>query len=79
MGNEFLALINMAAAVHAAQMQRIDKWTTSSENVHSVLRLQMEADKRSMVMLAPELESVKMNQAKQRAESIVQHKKQQKA
>ena len=40
-GNELLNRINMATAVNAAQMQRIDKWTTSSENAHSVLRLQM--------------------------------------
>ena len=44
--NELLNRINMAAAVNAAQMHRIDKWTTSSENAHSALRLQMEADKR---------------------------------
>ena len=45
-GNELLNRINMAAAVNAAQMPRIDKWTTYSENAHSVLQLQMEADKR---------------------------------
>ena len=58
-GNELLKRIDMAAAVNAAQMQRIDKWTTSSENAHSVLRLQMEADKRSVDALAKELEIVK--------------------
>ena len=78
-GNELLNRINMAAAVNAAQMQRIDKWTTSSENAHSVLRLQMEADKRSVDALAKELETVKKDQARQRAESIAQHEKQQKA
>ena len=43
-GNELLGRINMAAAVNAAQIQRIEKWTTSSENTHSAFRLQMEAD-----------------------------------
>ena len=78
-GNELLSRINMAAAINAAQMQRIDKWTTSSENAHSVLKLQMEADKRSVDNLAKELETVKKDQARQRAESIAQHEKQQKA
>ena len=36
-GNELLARINMAAAVNAAQIQRIDKWTSSSENAHLAL------------------------------------------
>ena len=31
-GNKFLSQINMAAAVNEAQMQRIEKWSTSSEN-----------------------------------------------
>ena len=75
-GNELLSRINMAAAINAAQMQRIDKWTTSSENAHSVLILQMEADKRSVDNLAKELEKVKKDQARQRAESIAQHEKQ---
>ena len=73
MGNELLGRINMAAAVNAAQMQRIEKWTTSSENAHSALRLQMEADKKSVDSLVKELETVKKDQARQRAESIAQH------
>ena len=77
--NELLSRINMAATINAAQMQRIDKWTTSSENANSVLRLQMEADKRSVDNLAKELETVKKDQARQRAELIAQHEKQQKA
>ena len=64
-GNELLGRINMAAAVNAAQMQRIEKWTTSSENAHSALRLQMEADKKSVDALAKELETVKTDQARQ--------------
>ena len=52
------------AAVNAAQMQRIDKWTTSRENAHSALRLQTEADKRSVHALANELETVKKDQAR---------------
>ena len=36
-GNEFLSRINMAPAINAVQMQRINKWTTSSENAHSAL------------------------------------------
>ena len=60
-------------------MQRIDKWTTSSENVHSTLKLQMEADKRSVDNLAKELETVKKDQARQCAELIAQHENQQKA
>ena len=36
-GNELLRRINMAAAVNAAQITRIEKWTTSSENAHSAL------------------------------------------
>ena len=63
-GNELLNRINMAAAVNAAQMQRIDKWTTSSENAHSVLQLQIEADIRSVDALAKELETVKKYQAR---------------
>ena len=49
-GKELLSQINMAAAVNAAQMQRIEKWSesTSSENAHMALKLQMEADKKSM-------------------------------
>ena len=66
-GNELLGRINMAAAVNAAQMQRIEKWTTSSENAHTTLRLQMEADKKSVDALAKELETVKKDQARQRA------------
>ena len=42
----------MAAAVNAAQMQRIGKWSTSSENAHMALKLQMEADKKSVDSLA---------------------------
>ena len=78
-GNELLNWINMAAAVNAAEMLRIDKWTTSSENSHSVLRLQLEADKRSVDALAKELETVKQDQARQWVESIAQHEMQQKA
>ena len=78
-GNELLSRINMAAAINAAQMQSIDKWATSSENAHSALKLQMEADKRSVDNLANELETVKKDQGRQRAESIAQHEKQQKA
>ena len=78
-GNELLGQINMAAAVNAAQIQRIEKWTISSENAHSALRLQMEADKKSMDALAKEFETVKKDHARQRAESIAQHEKQQKA
>ena len=78
-GNELHGRINMAAAVNAAQMQRIEKWTTSSENAHSALRLRMEADKKSVDALAKELETVKKDQARQCAESIAQHQKQQKA
>ena len=78
-GNELHSQINMAAAVNAAQMQRIDKWTTSSENAYSALRLQMEADKRSVDAVSKELETVKKDQARQRAESIAQHEKLQKA
>ena len=58
-GNELLSRINMAAAINAAQIQRIDKWTTSSKNAHSTLKLQIEADKRSVDNLAKELETVK--------------------
>ena len=36
-GNESLGRINMAAAFNAAQIQRIENWTTSSENAHSAL------------------------------------------
>ena len=39
----------------------------------------MEAKKRSVDVLAKELETVKKDQARQRAESIAQHEKQQKA
>ena len=78
-GNELLSRINMAAAINATQMQRIDKWMTSSENAHSTLQVQMEADKRSLDNLAKELEIVKKDQARQRAESIAQHEKLQKA
>ena len=55
----------MAAAVHAAQMQRIEKWSTSSVNACMVLKLQMGADKKSMDSLAKELETVKKDQARQ--------------
>ena len=79
LGNELLGRINMATAVNAAQMQRFEKWMTSCENAHSALRLQMEADKKSVDALAKELETVKKDQARQRAESIPQHEKQQKA
>ena len=56
-------------------MQRIEKWTTSSENAHSARRLQMAADKKSVDALAKELETVKKDKARQRAESIAQHEK----
>ena len=69
-GNELLNRINMVAAVNAALMQRTDKWTTFCENAHSVVRLQIEADKRFVDALAKELETVKKDQARQRAESI---------
>ena len=75
-GNKLHGRINMAAAVNAVQMQRIDKWTTSCENAHLALRLQIEADKRSVDALAKELETVKKDHARQRAESIAQHEKQ---
>ena len=78
-GNKLRNRINLAAAVNAAQMHMIDKWTTSSENSHSVLRLQIQVDKRSVDALAKELETVKKDQARQRAESIAQHEKQQQA
>ena len=64
-GNRLLGRINLAAAVNAAQMQRIEKWITSSENAHSALRLQMEADMKSVDALAKELETVKKDQARQ--------------
>ena len=54
-------------------MSRIDKWTTSSENTHSALQLQIEADKRSVDALGKELETVNKDQARQWAETIVQH------
>ena len=69
-GKELLARINMAEAVNAAQIERIDKWTSSSENPHLALRLQMKADKRSVDALTNELERVKNDQARLRAESI---------
>ena len=75
-GNELLSRINMAAAVNAAQMQRIEKWSTSSENTHMALKLQMEADKKSVDRLAKELDTVKKDQARQRSESLAQHAKQ---
>ena len=59
MGNELLERINMAAVINAAQMQRIEKWTTSSVNAHLALRLQMEANTKSVDALAKELETVK--------------------
>ena len=69
-GNELLGRINMAAVVNVAQMQGIEKWTTSIENTHAALKLQMEADKESVDSLAKVLETVKKDQARQRAESI---------
>ena len=48
----------MAAAVNAAQMQRIEKWPNSSENTQLALKLQLEADKKSVDSLAKELEIV---------------------
>ena len=63
-GNELRSWINMAAAINAAQMRRIDKCTTFCENAHSALKLQMEADKRSVDNLAMELETVKKDQAR---------------
>ena len=77
--NELLGRINMAAAVNVAQMQRIEKWTTSSGNAHSALRLQMEADYRIVDSLAKELDTAKKDHARQRAEAIAQHEKQQEA
>ena len=74
-GNELLGRINMAAAVKAAQMQRIEKWMTSSKNAHSALKLQMEADSKSVDALAKEFDRVKKDQARQRAELIAQHEK----
>ena len=78
-GNELLCRFNMAVAINAAQMQRIDRWATSKENAHCALKLQMDADKRPVDNLAKELETVKTDQARQRAESVAQHEKQQKA
>ena len=69
--NELLSRINMATAVNAAQMQRIKKWSTSSENAHMALKLQMEADKKSVYSLAKELETVKKDQVRQQSESLV--------
>ena len=69
----------MSAAINAAQMERIDRWTTLSENTHSVLKLQMEPDMRSLDNVAKELETVTKDEARQRAESIAQHEKHQKA
>ena len=63
-GNELLNWINMAAANKAAQIHRIDKWTTSSENAHSDLGLQMEADRRSVDALAKDLETVEKDQVR---------------
>ena len=62
--NELHSQINMAAAVNTAQMQRIEKWSTSSENSHMALKLQMEADKKSVDTLAKELKTVKKDQAR---------------
>ena len=78
-GNKLLSRINMAADINATQMYRIDKWMTSRDNSHSNLKLQMEADKRSVDNLAKELETVKKVKARQRAESFAQHEQQQKA
>ena len=74
-GDELLYWINMAAAVNTAQIWRIEKWSTSSENAHMVLQLQIEADKRSVDSLAKELETVKKDQARQQSESLAQHEK----
>ena len=60
----------MAAAVNVAQMQRIEKWSTSSMNAHMALKLQLEADKKSVDSLEKELETVKKDQARQRSESL---------
>ena len=62
--DELLSWIRMAAAVNVAQLQRIGKWLTSSENTHLALKLQMEADKKSVDSLAKELETVKNDQAR---------------
>ena len=74
-GNELHSRINMAAAVNAAQMQRIENWSTSSANAHMVLKLQMEADKKSVDSLVKELETVKKDQARQRSEPLAEHEK----
>ena len=63
-GNELHSRINIAAAVNAAQMQRIEKWLTFSEHAHMALKLQMEADKKSVDSLVKELETVKKDQAR---------------
>ena len=75
-GNKLLSWINMATAVNAAQMQRIEKWSTFSEIAHMAMRLQMEADKKSVDSLLKELETVNKDQAGQRSESLAQHEKQ---
>ena len=49
-GNELLNRINIAAAVNAAQMPRIEKWLTSSENANMALKQQMEADKNAWIV-----------------------------
>ena len=71
--------INIATAINVAQVQRINKLITSSKNTHFLLKLQIKANKRSVDSLAKELEKVKKDQARQRAESIVQYEKHYKA
>ena len=78
-GNELHSQINIATADNAAQMQRIEKWSTSSMNAHMALKLQREADRKSVDRLAKELETVKKDQARQRPESLAQHEEQRKA
>ena len=53
--------------------------TISSVNAHSALKLHIDADKRSVGSLAKELDTVKKEQARQRAKSMAQHEKQQTA
>ena len=66
----------MASAVNGTQMERIEKWSTSSKNAHLALQLHMEADKKSVDCLAKELETVKMEQARQQSKSLAQYEKQ---
>ena len=63
----------MSPAVKAAQIHRLNKRIISCENAHLALGLQIEADLRSVVSLAKLLDTVKRDQASQRAESMAQH------